>query len=100
MGRLLDVLLANMDQAHSQAQVAAALGVGAARSTKGSSQQQPQHSRRLMLYSGHDSTVMPLLTGEQGCMCGCSAPYKGPHYAAMLCLLSCQFRRVDMIRDS
>lgn len=73
MGRLLDILLANMDAAHRQAATATALGVplpAAASSSSGSSaagsqqQQQQQQSQRLMLYSGHDSTVMPLLTGE------------------------------------
>lgn len=77
MGRLLDTLLANMDDARQQAQVSAALGVPSSRSNSSSSsssssgdghaQQQQQHARRLMMYSGHDSTIMPLLTGEVGC---------------------------------
>ena len=63
MGRLLDTLLANMEAARSQEHVSAALGVASTSGNSGGQQQQQQQQRRLMLYSGHDSTVMPLLTG-------------------------------------
>jgi hypothetical protein len=71
MGRLLDTLLANMDDARQQAQVSAALGVPSSSSSggggsSGQAQQQQQHAQRLMMYSGHDSTIMPLLTGGLG----------------------------------
>jgi hypothetical protein len=49
MGRLLDILLANMETA--------AAAAGQAGSSSSSS-----HAK-LMMFSGHDSTIMPLLTG-------------------------------------
>jgi hypothetical protein len=52
MGRLLDILLANMETA------AAAAAAGQAGSSSSSS-----HAAKLMMFSGHDSTIMPLLTG-------------------------------------
>uniref|UniRef100_A0A383VZ21 Uncharacterized protein n=1 Tax=Tetradesmus obliquus TaxID=3088 RepID=A0A383VZ21_TETOB len=50
MGRLLDILLANME-------TAAAAAAGQA----GSSSSSSSHAK-LMMFSGHDSTIMPLLT--------------------------------------
>jgi acid phosphatase len=54
MGRLLDILLANMETAAA----AAAAAAGQA----GSSSSSSSHAK-LMMFSGHDSTIMPLLTG-------------------------------------
>jgi hypothetical protein len=50
MGRLLDILLANME-------TAAAAAAGQTDNSSSSSQ------AKLMMFSGHDSTIMPLLTG-------------------------------------
>jgi lysophosphatidic acid phosphatase type 6 len=50
-GRLLDMLVGNMDQAASSATSASSS------SSSGGAQQQP----RMYMYSGHDSTLMPLL---------------------------------------
>jgi hypothetical protein len=58
MGRLLDILLANMETA------AAAAGQAGSSSSSSSS-----HAK-LMMFSGHDSTIMPLLTGgAHGAVC-------------------------------
>lgn len=60
MGRLLDTLLANMDAARHQEGTTTAEGPSSSSGSSSPCQQQ----RRMMLYSGHDSTIMPLLTGE------------------------------------
>jgi hypothetical protein len=61
MGRLLDTLLSNMEAAAAPAAAAAAAAASSGTST---SSVLSTSLPRLMLYSGHDSTVMPLLTGE------------------------------------
>lgn len=63
MGRLLDTLLSNMEHTfrHTVTTTPSGGSTGGGSSSCSSGQTQPQ---RLMLYSGHDSTVMPLMTGE------------------------------------
>jgi hypothetical protein len=60
MGRLLDTLLSNMDavlKQQQQQQQQQRAGSSAIDSS------QPVQLPKLMMYSGHDSTIMPLLTG-------------------------------------
>lgn len=60
MGRLLDILLGNMEAALQRQPGGSSSSSGGA---AGGQQQQPaQQQPRLMLFSGHDSTIMPLLT--------------------------------------
>lgn len=70
MGRLLDTLLSNMDASARSSSSSQQVSAAAARTSSGSGSScgvsgsgGGSGQRRLMLYSGHDSTVMPLLTG-------------------------------------
>lgn len=68
MGRLLDTLLDNMDKKLQQQQqqrsgVSSSSGNGNGSSSSTPQQQQQSGHPKLMMYSGHDSTIMPLLTG-------------------------------------
>jgi hypothetical protein len=73
MGRMIDKLLANMERAKgsSSSSTGAAVPTAAGSSSSSSSSSSsvwggPGGAPRLICYSGHDSTIMPLLTGKRG----------------------------------
>jgi hypothetical protein len=110
MGRMIDKLLANMERAKgsnsssSSGSTGAAVPAAAATSgsTSGSVWGGPGATPRLICYSGHDSTIMPLLTGEHGYLVAlasgpeCTPPQAGPCtlHVCLLCYV------VDMQKTS